>query len=766
MTTNYDFRSLSPIDFELLSRDLLQKTIGVRLESFSAGPDSGIDFRHRTDSENLIVQCKHYVESGFTRLRRTLEQKELPKLQKLDPTRYILATSVPLTPARKEDLMRVLHRYCRNVGDIFGCHDINNLLTEHTDVEHKHYKLWLTSVSTLQRVIYSGVFSDSDAVLERIRMKLARYVPNKSFHRAKTYLEDRHFCIIAGIPGIGKTTLAEVLLADLVDHHGFTPLRIAHDLGELRSIKNRKLKQVFYFDDFLGTTSLERLQRNEDQRLVELMEEVASNDNWRLILTTREYILNSARQRYEAFEYPSIDFALCIVGLQDYTRPIRARILYNHIYFSDLPREYKLALLGKRDYESIISHRNYSPRIVDYMTQQRHARSVGQADYRQEFLDSLDNPERIWKHAFRHHISEAGRHLLLVLVTLRHETRLEDLETAFWALYTYRSHRMAFSTAGGDFDEAMNDLDGNFVGTEKIGQDVLVSFHNPSVRDFMEHFLAGASDPYVLDLVDCAKFFEQYVALWRGVGGRRYGAIERAGNKFINALGANLFGPSACAIRRGDGQGEIVGVGVYPPSKESRVQFLIEVAETWKGGVGERWVESSLDSLYECWRKGLADREDLFKLLKALSKSRSDWRRVAVAAARPCLLDGAERLEHFRVAVDFLEAYPGQAADDERQKLAVSFSRFMEEGRAEWDDADPDELRWAGEEVEHIGQKLNVHTGGMRDSLYERAEEIEGERTPERGAEEVGEGWSAPMEQTENVEGMFEGLRSDLMDDG
>ena len=77
---DYDFRSLSPRDFELLCRDLLQRVFGIRLESFSAGPDFGIDLRYQTNSENLIVQCKHYVESGFDALRRVLKQKERKNL--------------------------------------------------------------------------------------------------------------------------------------------------------------------------------------------------------------------------------------------------------------------------------------------------------------------------------------------------------------------------------------------------------------------------------------------------------------------------------------------------------------------------------------------------------------------------------------------------------------------------------------------------------------------------------------------------------------
>jgi hypothetical protein len=84
---DYDFRSLSPHDFELLCRDLLQKRIGVALESFTMGRDSGIDFRYRSASVDLIVQCKHY--------------------------------------------------YCVESADILGREDINNLLTQdHLEPDH------------------------------------------------------------------------------------------------------------------------------------------------------------------------------------------------------------------------------------------------------------------------------------------------------------------------------------------------------------------------------------------------------------------------------------------------------------------------------------------------------------------------------------------------------------------------------------------------------------------------------------------------------
>ena len=85
---SYDFRSLSPIDFEGLARDLLQEELDLTLESFKPGKDLGIDFRFTTDKENtLVVQCKHKVDSGFSALLYVLVSKELSKITALDPSR-------------------------------------------------------------------------------------------------------------------------------------------------------------------------------------------------------------------------------------------------------------------------------------------------------------------------------------------------------------------------------------------------------------------------------------------------------------------------------------------------------------------------------------------------------------------------------------------------------------------------------------------------------------------------------------------------------
>jgi HJR/Mrr/RecB family endonuclease len=104
---DYDFHELSPMDFENLTRDLLQKEWGIRLETFKMGRDGGIDLRYATGSEKLVVQCKHYVRTGFSGLLRSVRSEAI-KVQRLQPTRYVLVTSTPLSPDNKTEIVKAI----------------------------------------------------------------------------------------------------------------------------------------------------------------------------------------------------------------------------------------------------------------------------------------------------------------------------------------------------------------------------------------------------------------------------------------------------------------------------------------------------------------------------------------------------------------------------------------------------------------------------------------------------------------------------------
>ena len=367
----HDFRRLSSVDFEELIHDVLEAEWNLKLEAFVEGRDAGVDLRHTALDETTIVQCKHYLGSGFSSLLSHLRGKELPKVRKLAPQRYVLVTSVQLTPRNKDKLVVALAPFIGTTADIIGGTEVEALLRRHSDVEKAHYKLWLTSTAVLERVLHSAERCQTDFQIDRIRRKLPLFVQNDAYPRAVEMLQQGRVVVIAGQPGIGKSTLAEMLIYAHLDE-GYEPVVIQADISEGRKLYRTDRKQIFYFDDFLGQTYLgdrpEYLGRNQDSALADFVAMIQNSENARFILTTREHILGGALQRSEKLAHSGLGEQRCVIELTDYRRSQRARILYNHLYFSDLAVPYKKAMVAEYSFSQAINHDNFNPRVIEWLS--------------------------------------------------------------------------------------------------------------------------------------------------------------------------------------------------------------------------------------------------------------------------------------------------------------------------------------------------------------------------------------------------------------
>lgn len=477
----YNFESLSPKDFEELTRDLLQKDLNISLESFKNGRDQGIDLRFAKNSTNeLIVQCKHYKNSTFNNLIFSLKE-EVNKVQKLLPKRYIIVTSLSLTPQNKTKILQVCTPYILSTGDIYGLDDLNNLIQKYPKIENDHFKLWMTSTNILERILHSDIVNESVFRLEEITEKIKRFVPNLSLDKAHQILEKENCVVISGAPGVGKTTLAEMLIWEFVIK-GYEFVNISENIKEAFSLysldPNRK--QIFYYDDFLGTTNL---TKNEDSRLILFISKVNKSQNKKMILTTREYILQQKKILYEKIDY--FDFKKCIIDLKNYTKRIKAEILYSHLYFSELPYEYILALIDNEHYLDIIKHPNYNPRIIDYMTMQKRYKEVLPQSYFSEFIKNLDNPTEIWYHAFENQINNKTRSILFAIVTFPQYYLAfgKDVIQLISNIICQKLYSEKINSL--DYKNSIKILDGDFITINQNN----IHFADSSIRDFIENYI-------------------------------------------------------------------------------------------------------------------------------------------------------------------------------------------------------------------------------------------------------------------------------------
>lgn len=510
----YNFSALSDRDLEVLVRDLLSAEFNIRFQSFKPGKDGGIDLRYAATDEKdeIIVQVKHYIGSSFSMLKNSLKKNELSKIKTISPKRYIFVTSLPLSLINKNELKTLLSPFVLSVADIIGQEDLNQLLAKYKEIESMHFKLWLTSTNVLNRIVNNGIKGRSTFNKERIEQKIKLFVTSSSHEQAVKKLNDNNFLLITGAPGIGKSTLADILTYQLLEHGYeliFTP-----DIQEAEELFLKGKKQVFYMDDFLGSITLElKSSNNADSAISAFLQRVKSDKDKRLILTCRTAIFNQAKEASEKLSNSKIDLSRHEVELDGYSDYHKARILYNHIYWSKLPEEFKLCFTQDRFYRKIIHHPNYNPRIIEFFTD---IDMISQDnDFKENVLNFLDHPDKLWKHAFNKQISYEGRIFIITLFSFgKSAVNIDHLKLAFNARIQYEVRKHLSKKEPNIFNKTVRELDGAYIQSVRrntqFGHYIEFSLTNPSLIDYLVDYFNNEDLEEYFETLEAAIFTDQF----------------------------------------------------------------------------------------------------------------------------------------------------------------------------------------------------------------------------------------------------------------
>lgn len=490
---DYDFSTLNDKEFENLSIDLISKDKNKRFERFKVGKDGGIDGRfYHDDGSQEIVQCKHYLKTGFNGLISSLKKKndkginEIDKVKKLTPTKYIFVTSLPLSVENKKTIKKLFDPYIKNDSFIYGQEDLNQILGNHPDIEKRHYKLWLNSTVVLDRIINNAIESRSEFLLEDIKEKSKYYAITENNQKAIDKLEDSHIIIIAGEPGIGKTTLAEHLAFWYVEKD-YKFYNIENSINEAESIYKRDEKQIFYFDDFLGANYLNAIEDKKDSHIVKFMDRIKKDKTKRFILTSRTNIFNQGLALSDTFKSKNIENEEFIIKIESLKDIDKAHILYNHIWHSDIDEEFIDVIYVDNRYKQIIKHKNFNPRLIEFTMDIKKIQlgKMEAKNYWEYILEKLNNPQDVWLKAFDKDSDEFNR--ILVMLTVFNGNRIEENKLRnSYNRYIELTGLINNSHTSKEFDSIIKEVVKYFLNrNQTYNEKIEYSLFNPSIADFI-----------------------------------------------------------------------------------------------------------------------------------------------------------------------------------------------------------------------------------------------------------------------------------------
>ena len=481
---DYDFSQLNDKEFEVLVADLLSIAFETRIERFKSGKDRGIDGRFFTNSgKEIILQCKHYLKTGYKGLISKLKNEESEKIRKINPEKYIFVTSLPISRDNKEEIKTIFNPYIKRVDDIFGQEDLNDLLSRNPKVEEKHFKLWISSTTVFNRIINNAIKGRSEFELEQIKNKSFKYIQTENHNAAIKLLNEKHVLLISGEPGIGKTTLAENLCLFFASRD-YEFIDIEESLSEAENVYARGKKQIFYFDDFLGSNYFEAIENKKDSHIIKFIERIKNDKTKRFILTSRTNILNSGILYSSAFSNYKMRQNEFMLTIEKLTAFDRAMILYNHIWFSNLTEDYIDVFYKDKRYKKIIKHKNYNPRLIEFITDIERLNVSSSSDYWNYIVNTMSNPKDIWNDCFKIQNNAYVRNLVKLTVFNGGIISENELRRSFYRLNEIAKLKNPSHTEK-DFKSTSQLATKSFLNRNKFPKEENYTLFNPSIADFV-----------------------------------------------------------------------------------------------------------------------------------------------------------------------------------------------------------------------------------------------------------------------------------------
>ena len=485
-----NYANLSDVEFENLCLDVMSAKLHKNLHKFATGRDGGIDLRD--DNRKIVVQVKHYVNSTVDQLMSALK-KEVPKVEKLNPKQYYVCCSTQLSPQKVDEIYTLFEKYMDSTANVITINEIDTFLTDAKNVEilKKHYKLWIESTRILEDIFTRDIGIDSEILFANIKKEVQYFVKTQVFDLALDCLKKTRALLIVGDPGVGKTVTSKMLVLHYLAE-GYK-IKYTTDISNLSDLKkaltsNPEEKEIIFLDDCFGQAYF-RMKETQGNELVYIIKHVNIHPNKIIILNSRVTIYSDAKIKtpdlIKSFE--NKEFKLITLDMSRISAVDKAKILYNHMYFNGVDREYLDALKSGKRYLDIIQHPNFNPRIIEYVCDKKVFKEVSAQQYYSFIAKNLNNSKQAWEDEYENRIDSVDRLLLTTIYSLTNTLVSYDTVKACFEFRLQQSNEIDVSV--NQFEKSLARLEQSLVKIVDSKGQRMISTANPSINDFLSAYL-------------------------------------------------------------------------------------------------------------------------------------------------------------------------------------------------------------------------------------------------------------------------------------